>query len=317
MEFKDYYKTLGLSRDAKPEDIKRAYRRLARKYHPDVSTENDAEARFKEVAEAYEVLKVPEKRKAYDQFGKDWKAGQDFKTPPGWEREFVYEGEEPAAGGGEPYSDFFESLFGAGRGGFGGFDRGFGERAARGRDTEVEISIRLEDSYQGATQNLRIEMPEVDEQGQYRARTRDLKVKIPKGVREGQRIRIEGQGGSGRGGTIAGDLYLRVKFKPHKQFEARGSDIHLMLPVTPWQAALGRTAKVPTLGGKVDLKIPAGSSSGKRLRLRGRGLPGKPPGDQYVELQIRIPAHMDDETRSLYEQLEARASTHTGKAQEA
>lgn len=315
MEFKDYYKTLGLSRDAKPEDIKRAYRRLARKYHPDVSTEADAEDRFKEVAEAYEVLKDPKKRKAYDQFGKDWKAGQDFKTPPGWKREFRSEDEDLA--GAESFSDFFDSLFGAGRGGVGGFDRGFGERATRGRDTEVEISVSLEDSYRGATQNLRIEMPQVDEQGQYRARSRELKVKIPKGVREGQRIRIEGQGGGGRGGASAGDLYLRVKFKPHKQFEARGRDIHLTLPVTPWQAALGRTVKVPTLGGEVDLKIPADSNSGKRLRLKGRGLPGKPPGDQYVELQIRIAAHMDDQTRALYEQLEALAPAPTENTQEA
>jgi len=308
MEFKDYYKTLDVPRDAKPEDIKRAYRRLARKYHPDVSAEADAEVRFMEVREAYEVLKNPDKRKAYDQFGKDWKAGQDFRPPPGWKGEFVSEGEGPFAGGGEPFSDFFESLFGAGRGGFGGFDRGFGERASRGRDSEVEISIALEDSYKGAVRNFRIETPEIDKQGQYRARARELKVKIPKGVREGQRIRIEGQGAVGRGGAAAGDLYLRVKVRPHKQFEARGRDIHLTLPVDPWQAALGRTVKVPTLGGPVDLKIPAGSSSGKRLRLKGRGLPGKPPGDQYVELQIRVPADLDENSRALYEQLEAQAA---------
>jgi len=308
MEFKDYYKTLDVSRDARPEDIKRAYRRLARKYHPDVSTEADAEARFMEVREAYEVLKDPDKRKAYDQFGKDWKAGQDFKPPPDWKGEFVFEDEGPFAGDGEPFSDFFESLFGAGRGGFGGFDRGFGERASRGRDSEVEISIALEDSYKGAVRNFRIETPEIDERGQYRARARELKVKIPKGVREGQRIRIEGQGAVGRGGAAAGDLYLRVKVRPHKQFEARGRDIHLTLPIDPWQAALGRTVKVPTLGGTVDLKIPAGSSSGKRLRLKGRGLPGKPPGDQYVELQIRVPADLDESTRVLYEQLEAQAA---------
>lgn len=317
MEFKDYYKTLDVPRDAKPEDIKRAYRRLARKYHPDVSTEKDAEVRFKEVREAYEVLKDSEKRKAYDQFGKDWKAGQEFKTPPGWKREFVYEEEGPFAGGGEPFSDFFESLFGHGRGGVGGRDRGFGQTRSRGRDTEVEISISLEDSYLGATRNFRIEMPEVDEQGRFRARTRELKVKIPRGVREGQRIRIEGQGAAGRGGAAAGDLYLRVKFRPHKQFEARGRDIHLTLPVDPWQAALGRTVKVPTLGGTVDLKIPAGSSSGKRLRLKGRGLPGKPPGDQYVELQIRVPARLDEETRAIYEQLEAQASSGAGEKEKA
>lgn len=315
MEFKDYYKTLGLSRDAKPEDIKRAYRGLARKYHPDVSTEKDAEARFKEVGEAYAVLKDPEKRKAYDQFGKDWEAGQDFKPPPGWEREFRSEDGDFA--GAEAFSDFFESLFGRSRGGGGGWDDRFTNARSRGRDAESAIEISLEDSYHGATRNIRIETPGIDKQGQYRARSRTLKVRIPKGVREGQRIRVEGQGGAGHGEGASGDLYLRVTFKPHKQFRAQGRDIYLTLPVTPWQAALGRTVKVPTLGGKVDLKIPAGSSSGKRLRLKGRGLPGKPPGDQYVELKITIPARMDDKTRALYEQLEARASAHTGKSQEA
>lgn len=315
MEFKDYYKTLGLSRDAKPADIKRAYRSLARKYHPDVSTEKDAEARFKEVGEAYAVLKDPEKRKAYDQFGMDWEAGQDFKPPPGWKQEFRSADEDIA--GAEAFSDFFESLFGRGRGGGGGWDDRFKDARARGRDAESEIQISLEDSYHGTTRNIRVETPEIDQQGQYRARSRTLQVRIPKGVREGQRIRVEGQGGAGHGGGASGDLYLRVRFKRHKQFRAKGRDIYLTLPVTPWQAALGRTVKVPTLGGKVDLKIPAGSSSGKRLRLKGRGLPGKPPGDQYVELQITIPAHMDDKTRALYEQLEARASEPTGKTQEA
>lgn len=315
MEFKDYYKILGLSRDAKPEDIKRAYRTLARKYHPDVSTEKDAEARFKEVGEAYAVLKDPEKRKAYDQFGMDWEAGQDFKPPPGWKQEFRSADEDIA--GAEAFSDFFETLFGRARGGSGGWDDRFTDARSRGRDAESEIQISLEDSYHGATRNIRIETPEIDQQGQYRARSRTLQVRIPKGVREGQRIRVEGQGGAGHGGGASGDLYLRVRFKRHKQFRAKGRDIHLTLPVTPWQAALGRTVKVPTLGGRVDLKIPAGSSSGKRLRLKGRGLPGKPPGDQYVELQIRIPAHMDDKTRALYEELEARDATHTGKTQEA
>lgn len=306
MEFKDYYKTLGVSRNAKPDEIKRAYRRLARKYHPDVSKETDAEARFKAVAEAYEVLKDPEKRKAYDQFGKDWKAGQDFKPPPGWSREFTFD-EDSFAGAGE-FSDFFESLFGGARRAGAGWDRQFRDLHARGRDTEVQIAIPIEDSFNGATRNISIETPEVDERGQHRSRRRQLKVRIPKGVTEGQRIRIEGQGGAGQGNAPPGDLYLRVAFKPHERFRAEGKDIHLTLPITPWQAALGRKVKVPTLGGTVDLKVPAGSSSGKRLRLKGRGLPGKPPGDQYVTLQIVMPEHMDQPTRDLYEQLERQAS---------
>jgi curved DNA-binding protein len=308
MEFKDYYKTLNVGRDAKPEDIKRAYRRLARKYHPDVSKESDAEERFKEVAEAYEVLKDSEKRKAYDQFGKDWKAGQDFKPPPGWEQTAYKDG---GFQGEEHFSDFFESLFGRGRGGFGGWDEGFtnarGNARARGRDAESQITISLEDSFHGAARNIRLESPEIDDHGQYKVRTRELKVKIPKGVREGQRIRVEGQGSAGLGGAASGDLYLQVTFKPHKLFLAKERDIHTTLQIEPWEAALGRSVKVQTLGGTVDLKIPAGSSSGKRLRLKGRGLPGKPPGDQYVELQIIIPSGMDSETRELYEQLEARS----------
>lgn len=315
MEFKDYYNTLDVSRDAKPDDIKRAYRRLARKYHPDVSKEPDAEERFKEVAEAYEVLKDPEKRKAYDQFGKDWKAGQDFRPPPGWQQQYSFD--EDSFAGGEAFSDFFESLFGHARGGFAGREHPFGGGRAAGSDREVAISIPLEDSYHGATRNFRIEMPEADAEGRYTTRRRELKVKIPKGVTEGQRIRIEGQGGKGLGGARPGDLYLRVAFKPHGQFQPKGRDIHMTLPVEPWQSALGRTVKVPTLGGTVDVKIPPGSNSGKRLRLKGRGLPGKPPGDQYVELQIRVPDSLDAETRSLYEQLEARATGKTGKEQKA
>jgi len=319
MEFKDYYKTLNVGRDAKPEDIKRAYRRLARKYHPDVSTESDAEDRFKEVAEAYEVLKDPEKRKAYDQFGKDWKAGQDFRPPPDWEQQHSYQG------GGfrseEHFSDFFESLFGGARGGFGGWDNRFtdaqGDARARGRDAESQISISLEDSFNGATRNIRLETPELDDQGQYQVRSRELKVKIPKGVKEGQRIRIEGQGGSGVGGAASGDLYLRITFKPHKIFKVKERDVYTTLQIEPWEAALGRSVKVQTLGGGVDLKIPVGSSSGKRLRLKGRGLPGRPAGDLYVELQIVIPAGMDPETRKLYEQIEARSGARAKGRQKA
>ncbi len=288
MEFKDYYKTLGVARDASGDEIKRAYRRLARKYHPDVSKEADAEARFKEVREAYEVLKDEEKRSAYDRFGKDWKAGREFRPPPGFDREFSFSGGDFGGQRNEGFSRFFETLFGEGSP-FGGE---FEDSAFRGRDVSVRISISLEDAYRGATRQLTIEP---SSRG---GRRRTLNVRIPKGVTAGQRIRLEDQG------TAGGDLYLEVQFEPHDTFAVEGRDIHVVLPVTPYEAALGRTVKAPTLGGPVDLKIPIGSSSGKRLRLKGRGLPGSPPGDQYVELKIVLPRQVDAAARALYEKLE-------------
>ena len=297
MQFKDYYKTLGLARDASQDEIKRAYRRLAHKYHPDVSKETDAEDRFKEVAEAYEVLKDPEKRAAYDRFGSDWRAGQEFHPPPDWDAGFEFRG-----GGGGPdlggFSDFFESLFGqgglGGMGGMGGMHRGFHSRS---QDHHARVLIDLEDAYRGATRTITLERPEVNAQGQLVQRPHTLNVKIPRGVTAGQRIRLAGQGMEG------GDLYLEVDFRPHPRYTVEGRDVTLTLPTTPWEAALGNTVTVPTLGGPVDLKIPAGSQSGRKLRLRGRGLPGKPPGDQYVVLQIVTPAPTTEEARHLYEQM--------------
>ncbi len=294
MEFKDYYDTLGLARGANADEVKKAYRKLARKYHPDVSSEPDAETRFKEIGEAYEVLRDPEKRAAYDRFGKDWKAGQDFRPPPGW---------DPAAqfGGGfsgEGFSDFFESLFGGGpRAGFGGARR----RPRRGQDHNARIAISLEDAYKGATRAITMQGA-----GPMQAGTpRRLNVKIPAGTVEGQRIRLAGQGGAGRGG--AGDLYLEIAFEPHAIYTVDGRDVTLELPVTPWEAALGARVAVPTLGGNVDLSIPAGSQSGKRLRLRGRGLPagssGAATGDQYLVLSIVTPEPATDEQRALYRRM--------------
>ncbi len=302
MKFKDYYKILGVERDASKEDIRRAYRRLARKYHPDVSKEKDAEVRFKEMKEAYEVLKDPEKRAAYDQFGENWKAGQDFQPPPGWQREYSFRGgvgDEEMFGGTGQFSDFFETLFGGARQGGFGFR---GTTRLKGEDVNAAISVPIEDAFRGATRTITLEVPEPGAPGGRRRRT--LNVKIPAGITAGKRIRLEGQGGAGAGGSPAGDLYLTIEFEPHPHFRADGRNIRLTLPVTPWEAALGRKVKVPTLGGPVDLKIPPGSDSGKALRLKGRGLPGNPPGDQYVELAVMVPPVKDEKMRELYETLE-------------
>lgn len=299
MEFKDYYQTLGIERDAKPEEIKRSYRRLARKYHPDVSDEPEAEERFKEAQEAYEVLKDPEKRTAYDRFGAHWQEGQEFRPPPDWDPDVNF------AGGGytdaSEFSDFFESLFGgAGHRRSGG---GYTHIRMKGEDLHAKVEISLEDAYSGTTRSLLLQVPELNDEGRVVTRARTLNVKIPKGVTEGRRIRLAGQGGPGLGGAAAGDLYLEVMFTPHRLYHVAGQDVYLDLPVTPWEAALGDTVTAPTLGGQVDLKIPSGSQSGTKLRLKGRGLPGKPPGDQYVVLDIVIPEADTDKARALYAQM--------------
>jgi curved DNA-binding protein len=300
MKFKDYYEVLGVERNASQDDIKRAWRRLARKYHPDVSKEPEAEARFKEMREAYEVLKDPEKRSAYDQFGENWKAGQDFEPPPDWQRQRPFD--EQAFTGGGDFSDFFETLFGQGRSGAFSYRTGGGRR--KGEDVSATISIPIEDAYQGATRTVTLEVPELDAAGMFTRRRRTLNVKIPKGVTAGKRIRLEKQGGPGIGGATGGDLYLTVEFEPHPLYRAQGKDLYLELPVTPWEVALARKVKVPTLAGTVDLKIPSGSGSGKTLRLKGRGLPGTPAGDQYVELKVVVPPASDAGMRELYEKLE-------------
>lgn len=301
MQYKDYYKILGVDRNAGSDEIKRAYRRLARKYHPDVSKEADAEARFKEVSEAYEALSDPEKRAAYDQLGANYQQGQDFRPPPGWE--FHGHGFGTGRADNQSFSDFFESLFGdAGPfedlGGFGGRARqARGHRAGRqGGDQSAEITIPLEDAFRGTTRTVTL----TDQLGQKRS----LRVKIPAGVTEGQQIRLGGQGEAGRGGGRAGDLYLKVNIAPHRQYRLDGRDVHLDLPVTPWEAGLGAQLKVPTLGGWIDMKIPPGSQSGTRMRLRGRGLPGKPPGDQYVTLKIVTPKAETEAARDLYRRMQ-------------
>jgi curved DNA-binding protein len=295
MEFKDYYTIMGVERKATQDEIKRAYRKLARKYHPDVSKEKDAEVRFKELGEAYEVLKDTEKRAAYDQLGANYKGGQDFRPPPNWDSGFEFSGGAGNGGAGADFSDFFSSLFGKQFG-------GSASRQAKGDDHHAKILIALEDAYQGATRTITLHVPEVDAQGHVITKERMLSVAIPKGIREGQSIRLTGQGNAGSSGK-AGDLYLQVEFQPHPLYRVDGRDIYIDLPLTPWEAALGATVKVPTLGGVVELKIPENSVAGRKMRLKGRGLPSKPEGDFYVILAIALPAANSDAAKDLYKKM--------------
>lgn len=309
MEFKDYYKILGVSRQASLDDIKRSYRKLARKYHPDVSKEPQAEEHFKEVQEAYEVLKDPKKRDAYDQLGANWKNGQDFRPPPGWQPfggfEDAFAGETGDDLGG--FSDFFSTLFGrqarAGAGGFQhrhhqSFGGGFHERPQRGQDQHAKFKITLEEAYQGGAKTVQLQVPTADAQGRIHYSLRTLKINIPRGIVSGQQLRLAGQGSHG------GDLFLEIEIEPHRHFSVQGHDVYLTLPIAPWEAALGTKIAVPTLGGKVELKLAAGSQGGQKLRLKNRGLPAKPQaGDQYVILQILAPPAGTQTQRALYEQM--------------
>jgi len=283
MEFKDYYATLGVARSAKPEEIKRAYRKLARKYHPDVSKEPDAEARFKEVAEAYEALSDAERRAAYDDIGQGHDAGQAFTPPPGWNSGFEFSGQ---GGDDADHSAFFEALFGRAAG------SGRSARAARpasGGDHHAKVQIDLQDAYRGGRRTITMHAPQRDAEGRTTMRERHLDVNIPKGVRSGQQLRLAGQGGAGQGGGPAGDLYLEIEFAPHPHFRVDGRDVFLDLPVAPWEAALGASITVPTPDGSVELTVPPGSQPGRRMRLKGQGLPSTPPGDLYVVLGVALP----------------------------
>ncbi|MCH8072042.1 MAG: DnaJ domain-containing protein [Proteobacteria bacterium] len=303
MDFKDYYSIMGVERNASQDVIKRAYRKLARKYHPDVSKEAGAESRFKEVGEAYAVLKDPEKRAAYDQLGANWKAGQDFHPPPDWDAGFEFSGGGPAAGDASAYSDFFESLFGHSFGSAQAGRRPAGFHA-RGEDHHAKVLIDLEDAYHGASRSITLRTPELDSSGRVTTKQRTLNVKIPKGVKQGQRIRLSGQGAPGLGQGQAGDLYLEIQFNPNSLYRVEGRDVYLDLPVTPWEAALGATVKAPTPNGPVDLTIPEGTTSGRKLRLRKRGIPGNPPGDLYVAPQITLPPADSKAAKELYQKME-------------
>ena len=305
MEFKDYYSTLGVDRTATQDEVKRAYRKLARKFHPDVSKEPDAEARFKEVAEAYEALSDPEKRAAYDDVGHRYQRGQEFHPPPGWDSGFEFSGRDAGPGDGMDFSDFFESLFG---------HRSRGARArdtmqAAGGDHHAKVLIDLEDAYRGARRTISLRVPVADAQGRVTLQERQLDVNIPKGVREGQHLRLAGQGSAGHAGGPAGDLYLEIAFRPHAHFRVDGRDVYVDLPIAPWEAALGATVAVPTPDGGVELTIPPGSSSGRKLRLKGKGLPSNPPGDMYAVLNIKTPAADTPAAKEGYAAL-ARAFPH-------
>jgi len=302
MEYKDYYKVMGLARDAGQDEIKRAYRKLARKYHPDVSKEPDAEAKFKELGEAYEVLKDPEKRAAYDQLGANWKAGEDFRPPPNWDEGFEFSGGGSAGDNAGAYSDFFSQLFG--QAGFGAAGRGQHGFHAQGQDSHAKIHIELEDSFRGAVRNISLSVPEVNAQSQVQVKHRSLNVKIPKGIKPGQHIKLAGQGDPGIRGGKAGDLFLEIAFNNHPIYRVLDADVYLDLPVSPWEAALGAKVKVPTPEGQVDLKIPPNSRAGSKLRLKGRGIPAPTPGDFFVVLQIALPPADTDKSRAAYEKMQ-------------
>jgi len=293
MEYKDYYKILGVGRDASADEIKRAYRKLARQYHPDKNKAKSAEDRFKEANEANEVLSDPKKRRAYDQLGANWRAGERFTPPPGWESHFGRGGGfgGGARGGGPGFSDFFSTLFGGAgpfAGGFEDMDAGPFGGAAPGHDQRASITIALEDSFHGSERAITL------------SGGRTLNVRIPKGIAAGQTIRLAGQGVRG------GDLMLEVQFAPHAGFDVEGRDLHSTLPVAPWEAALGARVPVRTLGGTVELAIPENSQGGRRLRLKGRGLPGTPPGDQIVTLQVVTPPATDAGERAFYDEMSKR-----------
>ena len=309
MKFKDYYETLGVARGATEADIKSAYRKLARKYHPDVNKEKDAEERFKEVGEAYAVLKDTEKRAAYDQMGSNWKSGQDFTPPPNWNEGFEFSDGGFGGGGYEgDQSEFFESLFGRGKhrqGGRGGYSRQDQGMHFKGQDHHAKILIDLADAYNGAKRTIALHMPTLDASGHVTTQERKLDVSIPKGIKAGQNLRLSGQGGPGMGEGGAGDLYLEIDFHPNPIYRVDGKDVYLDLPLAPWEAALGTTVKVPTPAGTtLELTIPANTIAGRKMRLKGKGIPSKEPGDLYVVTIIATPPADTDAQKEAYQAFE-------------
>lgn len=294
MEYKDYYRTLGLERDASKEEIKRAYRRLARKYHPDVSTEPDAEARFKDVSEAYEVLHDPEKRSAYDQLGANWRQGHDFKPPPGWD--FHAQGDTRSTGWStevnlDEFSDFFASLFGGAATGPGTAGPRPRQRRQASTGATETITISLEEAYTGCTRELRIR--------DGRGGVRSGRIRIPAGVTDGRKLRLPTPDAPG------GDRLVEVRIAPHARFQLDGRDVRLTIQIMPWELALGTRLAIPTPGGMLEVRVPPGSRNGQTLRLRGRGLPGSPPGDELVTLEVVVPQADTDAIRAAYGQLRA------------
>lgn len=303
MQFKDYYETLGVKRDATADEIKKAFRKLARKYHPDVSKEPDADVRMKEINEANAVLSDPEKRAAYDQLGSGHQGGENFQPPPDWDAGFEYS--EPARNRNADYSDFFEQLFGRMGGRGPGMSSGFGASGAgfqmRGEDHHAKVLLDIEDSFTGATKQITLRTAQIDAQGRPVVVPRTLNVKIPKGVSAGQTIRLAGQGSPGHGGAPAGDLLLEVQFHPHPRWRCEGRDLHMTLRVAPWEAALGSTLEVALPDSNIKVRVPAGAQSGQQLRVRGKGIPSTPPGDLLLDIQVVLPPATAPKARELYE----------------
>jgi len=299
LEFRDYYQTLGVARDAPADEVKKAYRKLARKFHPDVSKEPDAEKRMKEVNEAWEVLSDPEKRAAYDQLGRGHRPGEDFRPPPDWDAGMEFSGREFSGAEAAEFSDFFAEIFGR-----------MGGRAAHahGNDHHARILLDLEDSFTGAERQVSLRVPKLDAQGRVVLETRTLNVRIPRGIREGQVIRLAGQGAGGMAGGKPGDLLLEVGFRPHARLRPDGRDLRLTLPIAPWEAALGAVVPVQLPGGTLNVRIPAGTGSGdtrgKRLRVPGKGIPSSPPGDLYIDIVVLVPPAATPAARELYEKLQ-------------
>jgi curved DNA-binding protein len=304
VNYKDYYKIMDVDKAASQDDIKKSYRKLARKFHPDVSKEKDAESRFKDINEAYEVLRDKEKRAAYDQLGNDWQAGQSgFTPPPNWQEQFHHSHGDFNTAEQSDFSDFFESLFGRGFSSSRGSERTRQARQSQGQHSHAKILIDLQDTYIGATRSFTLRDQGVNKHGQRQENERTLKVKIPKGIKAGQKIRLQKQGEAGFSGGESGDLYIEIGFNPSPLFIVEGADITTELAISPWQAALGDKIKVPTPTGNIDLTLPKLSSSGSKMRLKGRGIPSKMPGDFFVKLKIALPKSLTDEEQALYQQL--------------
>ncbi|MBP8645443.1 MAG: DnaJ domain-containing protein [Syntrophobacteraceae bacterium] len=313
IKFKDYYETLGVSRTASQEEIQRAYRKLARKYHPDINKAPNAEEKFKEINEAYEVLKDPEKRSKYDQLGPEWRSGQDFRPPPGWDFHYDFgQGQGGAERGfqwssGTGFSDFFESLFGGqgfrSAGGRGTRSRPVWKQA--GSDQEATVRISLEDAFHGATKSITLQVQSVTPDGQLSVQSKNYDVKIPPGILPGQKIRLGGQGGEGVGGGPRGDLYLKVEIEPHPTYRLEGRNLYMDLPVAPWEAVLGVEARLSTLSGVVTVKVPPGTQNGQKLRLRGKGMPNPrgTPGDLYAVVRVMVPTKPSAREKELFEEL--------------
>jgi curved DNA-binding protein len=316
VDFIDYYKILGVSKTATSEEIKKQYRKLARKYHPDVSKEPDAEKKFKTLAEANEVLQDPEKRKLYDKYGADWKTGKQqeeyqkqYQQQYQQQQQRQYQGQGGDSfdfgsgyGGAEDHSDFFEYLFGRASG------RGSSSRQTirqRGEDINASIQIPLQDAFEGATRMVSFNMQTRSSDGTVKNEPKHLNIKIPKGIKNGQKIRLAGQGSPGYNGAEPGDLYIKLEFIPHPDYRAEGADIYLELPVAPWEASLGASITVPSPAGALNIKLPPGSSHGKKLRIKGKGIPSKTPGDLYITVNIVLPPADNEKARKIYEEMKS------------